>query len=111
MRSELFLIEEYVIKHRRGNKVLTVVGAVLFALSASAGAVVIPIDNPGFEDPVLAEDDWSYSMDNQGWGYFANDGYQGSWNVSAAEFPAEAPEGQNVGWAEGEGCTVASRRC
>jgi hypothetical protein len=59
---------------------------------------VIPIDNPGFENPVLADDDWSYSMDDQGWGYFNNDGYQGSWNITTADFPGEAPEGENVGW-------------
>ena len=42
-------------------------------------------------------------MDDQGWGYFDNDGYIGSWNVTTADFPGEAPEGENVGWAEGEG--------
>jgi hypothetical protein len=52
---------------------------------------------------VLANDDWSYSMDDQGWGYYDNDGYIGSWNVTTGDFPGEAPEGQNVGWAEGEG--------
>jgi hypothetical protein len=83
--------------------ILTVVAVAILALSASAGAWVIPIDNPGFEDPVLAEGEWNYSMDNQGWGYFDNDGYIGSWNVTTAEFPGEAPEGENVGWAEGEG--------
>jgi len=67
------------------------------------GPVNIPVDNHGFEDPVLADGDWSWSMDDQGWGYFGNDGYQGSWNVETGDFPGEAPEGQNVGWAEGEG--------
>ncbi|UCG47626.1 MAG: PEP-CTERM sorting domain-containing protein [Phycisphaerales bacterium] len=90
-------------RNGRGKTVLTIVAAILLALSASAGAAPVPIDNPGFEDPVLADGDWSWSMDDQGWGYFGNDGYQGSWNVTTAEFPGEAAEGQNVGWAEGEG--------
>ena len=66
----------------------------------------IPIDNPGFEDPVLDDGDWNWSMDNQGWGYFDNDGYQGSWNPGFETAPdgedgygGNAPEGQNVGWA------------
>jgi len=87
-------------KNRSGRTVLTVVAVALFALSATAGAAAIPVDNPGFEDPVLADGDWDYSMDNQGWGYFDNDGYQGSWNVTTADYPGEAPEGKNVGWAE-----------
>jgi len=87
----------------KNRTVLTVVAAALFVLSASAGAAPVPIDNPGFENPVLTDDDWSYSMDDQGWGYFDNDGYIGSWNITTADFPGEAPEGQNVGWAEGEG--------
>jgi len=50
--------------------------------------------------PVLAEGDWNYSMDDQGWGYYNNDGSQGSWNVTPDDYPTEAPEGQNAGWAE-----------
>ena len=85
-----------VMKNRRGKTVLAVVA--LFVLSASAVAAVIPIDNPGFENPVLGYDDWNYSMDNQGWGYHDNYGDQGSWNVTMADYPGEAPEGQNIGW-------------
>jgi hypothetical protein len=84
------------------NRTFLTVMAALFALSATAGAGQILIDNPGFENPKLVDDDWNYSMDDQGWGYFDNDGYQGSWNVSTTDFPGEAPEGQNVGWAEDE---------
>jgi len=66
--------------------------------------VPIPIDNPGFEDPVLADGEYDYSMDNEGWGYFANDGEQGSWNlglpgISDPGYGGNAPEGQNIGWA------------
>jgi hypothetical protein len=82
---------------------LSVVACGVLAACPAAQGALIPIDNPGFEDPVLADDDWSWSMDDQGWGYFGNDGYQGSWNVTTADFPGEAPEGENIGWAEGEG--------
>jgi len=61
-------------------------------------AELLPIDNPGFEIPVLADDDYDYSMDNEGWGYFDNGGNQGSWNVTTADYPGQAPQGQNVGW-------------
>ena len=59
---------------------------------------VIPIANPGFENPVLDDGDWDWSLGNQGWGYFANDGYLGPWNPTTDDFPDEAPEGDNVGW-------------
>ena len=42
-------------------------------------------------------------MDNHGWGYFANNGYIGLWNVTTLEYLNEAPEGQNVGFAEPDG--------
>ena len=48
------------------------------------------IDNAGFENPVLADDGWNYSMDDQGWGYYDNDGYQGSWNAVTDNYPDEA---------------------
>ena len=73
--------------------------AVLVLGSVAHGAPVL-IDNPGFEDPVLADDAWNYSMDDQGWGYVDNDGNLGSWNVTTADYPGEAPEGWNAGWAE-----------
>ena len=66
--------------------------------SYSAAGIV----NAGFEDPVLDDGVWSYSMGNQGWGYFANDGYLGSWNPGtkgSGSYDGIAPEGQNIGWA------------
>ena len=60
----------------------------------------IAIVNPGFENPVLADDDWDYSMDDQGWGYYNNGGSLGPWNPAVANYPGEAPEGLNVGWTE-----------
>jgi hypothetical protein len=70
--------------------------------------VPITIDNPGFEDPVLADDVWEYSMDNEGWGYFdvSNDGYLGPWNPTTADYTNEAPEGENIGWTEPGGIGV-----
>ena len=60
---------------------------------------LISIVNAGFEDPVLTDDDWDYSLGNQGWGYFANDGYIGSWNPGGGDYGGIAPEGDNIGWA------------
>jgi len=73
--------------------------------------VPIPIDNPGFEDPVLADGAYGYSLDNQGWGYFDNAGEQGSWNpglpgTGEYGYGGNAPEGQNVGWANAGGVGV-----
>jgi len=73
--------------------------------------VPITIDNPGFEDSVLADGEYDYSLDNQGWGYFANGGEQGSWNpglpgTSEPGYGGNAPEGQNVGWANPGGVGV-----
>jgi alpha-galactosidase len=60
---------------------------------------LISIVNAGFEDPVLADGDYDWSLGNQGWGYFANDGYIGPWNLGAGDYGGIAPEGDNVGWA------------
>ncbi len=86
-------------KNGRGKTVLTVAAVALFALSASAGAAVIPIVNPGFEDPVLAEDDWTW-LDVPGWIQVGGDG-PGVWNTTSSDFdPVMAPEGQNVLYTE-----------
>ena len=70
---------------------------------SSDGASLIPIDNPGFEIPVLADDGWDWSMDDEGWGYFDNNGELGPWNPLNADYVGEAPEGENVGWVEAIG--------
>jgi hypothetical protein len=64
------------------------------------------IANASFEDPVLADDDWDWSLGNQGWGYFANAGNLGPWNPTTDDFPDEAPEGDNVGWTNPGGLGV-----
>jgi hypothetical protein len=61
---------------------------------------MIPVVNAGFENPVLADGDYGFSLDNQGWGYFANGGDIGPWNPATTDYPGQAPEGLNVGWAE-----------
>jgi hypothetical protein len=82
------------------SRLMTPLAAVtVLALPWAAGASPIAIDNPGFEIPVLIDGDYNWSMDDEGWGYVDNDGYQGSWNVATTDYPAEAPEGQNAGWA------------
>jgi len=78
--------------------VAAVAGMVL-ALGATAGAAPVAIVNPGFEVPALADGAWGYSMDGEGWGYVDNEGNIGPWNPTTADFPGEAPEGQNIGWA------------
>ena len=73
--------------------------AVLFALSAMAGAITI--NNPGFEDPVLSDGAWTY--DYIGWNTSADE-WVGTWNPDPDGaiyygYGGNAPEGQNVGWA------------
>jgi len=81
------------------NRTFLTVMASLFALSASAGAGLITIDNPGFENPVLAEDDWTW-LDVPGWTQVGGDG-PGVWNTTNSDFdPVVAPEGQNVAYTE-----------
>jgi hypothetical protein len=96
------------------KNVLTIVAVAILPLAigqVQAVTVPIPIDNPGFEDPVLADGEYDYSLDNQGWGYFDNGGEQGSWNpglpgTSEPGFGGNAPEGQNVGWVNPGGVGV-----
>ena len=67
--------------------------------TASADQLTITIDNPGFEDPVLADDDWTW-LDVPGWTPVGGEG-PGIWHVTSADFdPVVAPEGQNVLYTE-----------
>jgi len=67
--------------------------------TASADLQSITIVNPGFEDPVLAEDDWTW-LDVPGWTWVGGEG-PGVWHVTSADFdPVVAPEGQNVLYTE-----------
>ena len=82
----------------KSRTILTVVSAV-FVLSMTAGAVAVPIVNAGFEDPVLAEDDWTWLV-VPGWTQVGGDG-PGVWNTTLSDFdPVVAPEGQNVLYTE-----------
>jgi len=86
--------------------VLTVVAAVLFALSASAGAATIPIVNPGFEAPVYADgaygptDGWTlgyYTLpDTTTWVSGGTDEAGGFNPAADADYGGVAPEGENV---------------
>jgi len=59
----------------------------------------IAIDNPGFEDPVLTADDWTW-LEVSGWTWMGGEG-PGIWHVTGADFdPVVAPEGQNVLYTE-----------
>jgi len=65
------------------------------------GSAMVPItiDNPGFEDPVLDEDDYTW-LDVPGWTPVGGEG-SGIWNVTSADFdPVVAPEGENVLYTE-----------
>ena len=77
--------------------------------TASAEPVDIPVTNAGFEDPVLAADDWTW-IDVPGWTSVGGEA-PGVWHVTSADFdPVVAPEGQNVLYTEnavGDGAGVA----
>ena len=93
-------------KNRRCKTVLTVVAATLFALSASAGGAIL-VENAGFENPVLAEDDWTWGS-VPGWTQMGGDGV-GVWNVTIDDFdPVIAPEGENVVYTENAPTGVAN---
>jgi len=67
--------------------------------TASAEQQTITIDNPGFEDPVLDEDGYTW-LDIPGWTQVGGEG-AGVWNVTLSDFdPVVAPEGQNVLYTE-----------
>ena len=79
--------------------VFTIVAAAIFVLSATAAAPAITIVNPGFEDPVLDEDGWTW-LNVPGWTQVGGEG-AGIWNVTLSDFdPVVAPEGQNVLYTE-----------
>ena len=88
--------------------ILAIVGfVVVVCLSASAGAAEISIVNPGFEDPVLVEDDWTW-LDVPGWTQVGGEG-AGVWYVTVTDFdPVIAPEGQNVVYTENAPTGVAN---
>jgi len=78
------------------NRIFLTVVAAMFVLSATAGAAIL-VQNPSFEDPVLAEDDWTW-LDVPGWTTTSNEGI---WNTTNADFaPVVAPDGENVLYSE-----------
>jgi len=70
----------------------------LMAGSAAWGAVAVPIVNAGFENPVLADGDYTGYI--PGWSV-VNGGDIGVWNVQTVDFPTEAPEGANTAYVYG----------
>ncbi len=60
------------------------------------------IVNAGFEDPVSADGAYAYLLGYQGWGQYGNE-WQGVRNPLPAYYGGNAPEGQNIGWAEAAG--------
>jgi len=86
-------------KNARVRTILAVVAT--FVLSVSAGAGVVPIANFSFEDPVLAEDDYTW-LEVPGWTQVGPDSI-GVWHVTANDFePVIAPDGVNVAYTENE---------
>lgn len=67
-------------------------------------AVSIPIVNAGFEDPVLADNDFTSLTPFPGWSLFdpgnliPGGSDYGVFNPPTEAFPGEAPEGNNVGY-------------
>jgi len=81
--------------------------ALVLAIGGFAQAELLVLVNPGFEDPVLAEDDWTW-LDVPGWTQVGGEG-PGVWNVTTADFdPVIAPEGQNVVYTENPASDVAN---
>ncbi|MHC4913048.1 MAG: hypothetical protein ACYTE5_08605, partial [Planctomycetota bacterium] len=77
---------------------------VLAVMGTASADQTITIANPGFEDPVLDEDAWTWG-DVPGWilvgGEATGVEASGVWNVTLADFdPVLAPEGQNVLYTE-----------
>ncbi|MCG7851363.1 MAG: proprotein convertase P-domain-containing protein, partial [Methanosarcinaceae archaeon] len=63
--------------------------------------------NPGFEDPVLGENDYTW-LDVPGWTEVGGEG-AGVWNVTTDDFdPVVAPEGENVLYTENAPAGVAN---
>ena len=85
---------------KKSKTILTIVAVAILALSASAGTAGIPIVNPSFEDPVLAEDDYTWVVP-PGWTQVGSVEWLGVWNVTTADFdPVIAPDGENVAYTE-----------
>jgi hypothetical protein len=64
----------------------------------------VPVANAGFESPRHNDGDYDYLEDwpkPTGWGWFGTD-YVGNWNPGNGAFGSIAPEGTNVGFAEGD---------
>jgi hypothetical protein len=73
--------------------------ALVLALAGFARAELLVLINPGFEDPVLGENDYTW-LDTPGWTPVGGEG-AGIWNVTLDDFdPVVAPEGQNVLYTE-----------
>ena len=87
---------------------VAVAGLAVVALAVpAANAGGIPIVNAGFEDPVLAEDDWTW-LDTPGWTQVGGDG-AGVWNTTLSDFnPVIAPEGENVVYTENPPANTAN---
>jgi hypothetical protein len=69
------------------------------SVNVAVEPVTIPIPNAGFEDPVLAEDDWTW-LDVPSWTWMGGEG-PGIWHVTISDFdPVVAPEGQNILYTE-----------
>ncbi|MHC4566193.1 MAG: proprotein convertase P-domain-containing protein [Planctomycetota bacterium] len=72
---------------------------VLAVAGTTSAGQTIAIVNPGFEDPVLDEDGWTW-LDIPGWTLVGAEG-SGVWNVTINDFdPVIAPEGENVLYTE-----------
>ena len=79
--------------------IIFVLLVVVTSVNVAVEPVTIPVPNAGFEDPVLAEDDWTW-LDVPGWTWVGGEG-PGIWHVTSADFdPVVAPEGQNVLYTE-----------
>ena len=78
---------------------LLALGVLHLAWVGDCCAEAIVVNNAGFEAPVLDNGDLTTGENIPGWTAIGPDLQDsGVWNVVAAAYPAEAPEGNNVGY-------------
>ena len=68
-------------------------GSDSIGLTVTPAPGMVPIVNPSFEDQVVADGGWSLAI--PGW---TQTGATGTFNPTPAQFPAGAPEGDNVAY-------------
>lgn len=72
--------------------------ALLSGVAGQAGAIPIPVTNPGFESQVLTDGAFTQVAPT---GWAQSGGGVGAYNPTTAQFPGGVPEGQNIAYSSG----------